>query len=60
MNIQNHILSETFFVTDTVVDWVDVFTRPVYKHRCRAILSRGKSDNYLLIQKSKSYNVLKL
>ena len=21
-----------YFITSTVVDWVDVFTRPVYKH----------------------------
>ena len=27
-----HILSELYFVTTTVVDWVDIFTRPKYKH----------------------------
>ena len=27
-----HILSELYFVTTTVVDWVDIFTRPRYKH----------------------------
>jgi REP element-mobilizing transposase RayT len=32
MNIQHRITGEVFFVTDTVVDWVDIFTRPVYKH----------------------------
>ncbi|VBB44341.1 transposase (fragment) [uncultured Paludibacter sp.] len=39
MNIQNRILGEVYFVTDTVVDWVEiparrrrVFTRPKYKH----------------------------
>mgnify|MGYP003585794775 CR=1 FL=1 len=32
MNIQHRITGEVYFVTDTVVDWVDVFTRPVYKH----------------------------
>jgi len=26
------ILSELYFVTTTVVDWVDIFTRPKYKH----------------------------
>ena len=31
MNIQHRITGEVYFVTDTVVDWVDVFTRPVYK-----------------------------
>ena len=32
MNIQHRITGEVYFVTDTVVDWVDIFTRPVYKH----------------------------
>ena len=32
MNIQHRITGEVYFVTDTVVDWVDVFTRPIYKH----------------------------
>ena len=32
MNIQHRITGDVFFVTDTVVDWVDVFTRPIYKH----------------------------
>jgi REP element-mobilizing transposase RayT len=32
MNIQHRITGEMYFVTDTVVDWVDIFTRPVYKH----------------------------
>ena len=32
MDIKNRITGEVCFVTDTVVDWVDIFTRPVYKH----------------------------
>ena len=32
MDIQHRIEGDVFFVTDTVVDWVDIFTRPVYKH----------------------------
>ena len=32
MDIQNQINGDVFFVTDTVVDWVDIFTRPKYKH----------------------------
>lgn len=32
MNIQHRIEGDVFFVTDTVVDWVDIFTRPKYKH----------------------------
>ena len=32
MDIQNRITGEVYFVTDTVVDWVDIFTRPIYRH----------------------------
>ena len=32
MNLQHGINGELYFVTDTVVDWVDIFTRPKYKH----------------------------
>ena len=32
MNIQHRINGEVYFVTDTVVDWVDIFTRPKYKY----------------------------
>ncbi len=32
MDIRNRINEEVYFVTDTVVDWVDIFSRPVYKH----------------------------
>lgn len=28
----NVVLDELYFVTTTVVDWIDVFTRPRYKH----------------------------
>ena len=28
----NRILEEVYFVTTTVVDWVDIFTQPRYKH----------------------------
>ena len=31
MDIKHRIEGEVFFVTDTVVDWVDIFTRPLYK-----------------------------
>ena len=27
MNIQHRISGEVYFVTDTVVDWVDIFTQ---------------------------------
>ena len=32
MDIQHRITGEVYFVTDTVVDWVDIFTRPIFKH----------------------------
>jgi len=32
MDIQHRINGEVYFVTDTVVDWVDIFTRSIYKH----------------------------
>lgn len=32
MDIRDRINKELYFVTDTVVDWVDIFTRPKYKH----------------------------
>ena len=33
MNIFNNTLTkDLYFMTDTVVDWVDIFTRPTYKH----------------------------
>jgi len=32
MDIKNRIEGEVYFVTDTVVDWVDIFTRPIYRH----------------------------
>ena len=31
-NSANRIIDEIYFVTTTVVDWVDIFTRPKYKH----------------------------
>lgn len=30
MNIQHRITGEVYFVTDTVVDWVDIFTGPIF------------------------------
>ena len=32
MDIKNRINGEVYFVTDTLVDWVDVFYRPIYRH----------------------------
>lgn len=32
MDIQNRISGDVYFVTDTVIEWIDIFTRPTYKH----------------------------
>ena len=32
MDIKNRITGEVYFVTDTVVDWENIFTRPLYRH----------------------------
>jgi putative transposase len=32
MNTANRVLDELYFITTTVVDWVDIFTRPKCKH----------------------------
>lgn len=32
MDISQRITKELYFLTITVVDWVDVFSRPIYKH----------------------------
>ena len=32
MDIKNRIEGEVYFVNDIVVDWVDIFTRPIYRH----------------------------
>lgn len=49
MNIQNRILREVYFVTDTVVDWVDVFTRPKYKHIILDSLTFCQKEKGLII-----------
>ena len=32
MNTANRVLDELYFITTTVVNWVDIFIRPKYKH----------------------------
>ncbi|NLI72850.1 MAG: transposase [Bacteroidales bacterium] len=49
MDIQNRILGEVYFVTDTVVDWVDIFTRPTYKHIILDSLAYCQKEKGLLI-----------
>jgi putative transposase len=46
MDIQNRITGEVYFVTDTVVDWVDIFSRPRYKilYLNRYSIARHRKD----------------
>jgi putative transposase len=49
MDIQYRITGEVYFVTDTVVDWVDIFSRPRYKHIILQSLQFCQSQKGLLI-----------
>ncbi len=49
MDIKNRITGEVYFVTDTVVDWVDIFTRPLYKHIIIESLSYCQKEKGLII-----------
>ena len=49
MDIKNRINGEVYFVTDTVVDWVDIFTRPVFKHIIIDSLSFCQQNKGLII-----------
>ena len=49
MDIQNHILGDVYFTTDTVVDWVDIFTRPRYKHIIIDSLTYCQKEKGLII-----------
>lgn len=49
MNNQYRVLGDVYFVTDTIVDWVDVFTRPVYKHIILDSLSFCQKEKGLVI-----------
>ena len=49
MNIANRITGEVWFVTDTVVDWVDIFTRPTYKHIVIESLQHCQREKGLII-----------
>lgn len=49
MNIQHRITGEVYFVTDTVVDWVDIFTRPIFKHIIIASLQYCQKEKGLII-----------
>ena len=49
MNIQFRITGEVYFVTDTVVDWVDIFSRPRYKHIILESLQYCQKEKGLII-----------
>ena len=49
MNIANRIPGEVWFTTDTVVDWVDIFTRPRYKHIIMDSLRYCQTEKGLVI-----------
>ncbi len=49
MDIQNRILGDVYFVTDTVVDWVDIFTRPLYRHIILDSLAYCQKEKGLVI-----------
>lgn len=49
MDIQYRITGEVYFVTDTVVDWVDIFSRPSYKHIILESLKYCQEQKGLLI-----------
>jgi len=49
MDIQHRITGEVYFVTDTVVDWVDIFSRPCYKHIIISSLKYCQEQKGLLI-----------
>jgi REP element-mobilizing transposase RayT len=49
MDIKNRINSEVYFVTDTVVDWVDIFSRPLYRHIIIESLQYCQKEKGLII-----------
>ena len=49
MDLKNRIEGEVYFVTDTVVDWVDIFSRPVYRHIVMESLQYCQKEKGLII-----------
>jgi putative transposase len=49
MDIQHRITGEVYFVTDTVVDWVDIFSRPSYRHIIIESLQHCQKQKGLII-----------
>ena len=49
MDIQHRIAGEVYSVTDTVVDWVDIFSRPSYRHIILESLQYCQKEKGLII-----------
>jgi len=49
MDIKNRITGEVYFVTDTVVDWVDIFMRPINRHINLVSLQYCQKEKGLII-----------
>jgi REP element-mobilizing transposase RayT len=49
MNIYNKVNIDLYFITDTVVDWVDIFTRPLYKYIILEALQYCQQQKGLII-----------
>ena len=49
MDIQHRITGEVYIVTDTVVDWVDIVDRPIYRHIIIESLQYSPIETYRII-----------
>lgn len=49
MQIQNRVTKEMYFITSTVIDWVDVFTRSAYKQIIIESLEYCQKEKGLII-----------
>jgi REP element-mobilizing transposase RayT len=49
MDIKNRITGEVYFVTDTVLDWVEIFKRPFYRHNLIDSLQYCQKEKGLII-----------
>jgi REP element-mobilizing transposase RayT len=49
MNIPHRITGEVYYVTDTVVDWVDIFSCPIFKHIIIESLQHCQKEKGLII-----------
>ena len=49
MDLKDRREGEVYFVTDTVVDWVDIFSRPIYRHIVIESLKYCQKEKGLII-----------